>query len=376
MLKRATAAFVLGVVATVAVLAFFGTTNQKVMSTTNLAEANRDKMALAPLQGVDEAAADILSEESKTRGIVITFDPSRTKMVASVRIPKTDDWKKDWNSLLDALPEDDVAAAIYSFPFWEGPAAESSKPVLFTSRPKTVDFKEQYLAGYFLGPLIIATEGVHKVKSVEGENYFEMCRKLRIDDSNCELENQFHDCPFAGDDSEVNPCTQKDENGKAVCGGSFIEEEVDTGSISKACCTVIDEYCGADSERMGCRGDTLEMIVANCNAPMPEPEVTPLMEFYLTQVCAPICGVKKCVDFEEPGDTYVKCAGCTGDFKTSKCSPTQPGFMEYRCAGVSDDCVNSKNEVECAIFGDLCMWATHEVAADFETAQQPEDDGE
>lgn len=118
------------------------------------------------------------------------------------------------------------------------------------------------------------------------------------------------------------------------------------------------------------------MIVANCNAPMPEPEVTPLMEFYLTQVCAPICGVKKCVDFEEPGDTYVKCAGCTGDFKTSKCSPTQPGFMEYRCAGVSDDCVNSKNEVECAIFGDLCMWATHEVAADFETAQQPEDDGE
>lgn len=377
MIKHAAFAFALGAVATLAVvfLAAQGPTGLTPASV-NLQMANRDKTNLAPMEGVVEAAKDILGEESKTRGVVITFNPKRDKMVAAVHIPKTDDWKQDWESLQDAMPKDDVAAAIFSFPYWAGPAAETSKPVLFTSRPRSVDFKTQYLAGYWLGPLIIASEGIHKVKSFAGENYFEMCEKLEIDPELCQLENQFHECPFAGDDTEETPCTKKDESGRNVCGGSYIEEAVDTGSISKDCCAAIDAYCSEDAERMGCRGETLEMITANCNAPMPETEVTPLMEFYLTQQCGAKCAKVRCVNFEDPNETYQLCAGCKGDHREYKCSPSQPGFIGMRCGGADEKCVNSKNEPECVIHGDLCVWGDIQQTAAFEAAASTEDEGE
>lgn len=378
MFKHAAGAFILGVIATVAVV-FLTASPQDASPLSaglNLQMANRDKLELAPMDGVQEAAADVMGEESKTRGVVIAFNPARDKMLASVRIPKTDDWKKDWAALRDALPEDDVAAAIFSFPYWAGPASMTSKPVLFTSRPGGVDFKDEYLAGYWLGPLIIASEGVHSVKSFQGENYFEMCEKLEIDRDLCQLENQFHDCPFAGDDTEVNPCTQKGKDGVPVCGGSYIEADVAAGSISKDCCAAIDSYCSEDQERTGCRGDTLEMIVANCNAPVPEAEVTPAMEFFLTQSCDAVCAVKKCVEFENPADTYKSCSGCTGDFRESPCSPTQPGFVTFRCAGNADTCKGAANEVDCSIYGSDCMWATHDVAANFEAAPAAEESSE
>lgn len=380
MFKHAAVSFLVAAIATFAVVAFFSTGSQNLglvenQNQVDLQMANRDKTNLAPMEGVEEAAADILAEDSKTRGYVITFNPARDKMVAAVRIPKSDDWKTDWEDLQAALPENDVAAAIYSFPFWAGPAAETSKPVLFTSRPN-VDYKDEYLAGYWLGPLIIASEGVHKVKSYTGENYFEMCSKLGIEEQLCQLENQFHECPFAGDDSEVNPCTEKDENGRAVCGGSYVEEEVDTGSISKACCLSIDKYCGEDQERVGCRGATLEMIMANCNAPMPEIEVTPLMEFYEKQACDAICGTRSCIEFEDARDTYKQCAGCNGSFKEYPCSPSQPGFMAMRCAGPEDVCGDAMSEFDCGVLGDVCLWASHDMAADFETVEETAVEGE
>jgi hypothetical protein len=141
MFKHATVAFILGVVGTLAVVFLAGQSPGADVTPTSvefLQMANRDKLNLAPIEGVAEAAADILSENSKTRAVVITFNPKRDKMVASVHIPKTEDWQQDWQSVQDALPTDDVAAAIVSFPYWAGPAAETSKPVLLTSRPKSV----------------------------------------------------------------------------------------------------------------------------------------------------------------------------------------------------------------------------------------------
>jgi len=355
--------------------------------------ANRNKGTLAAVPGVLEKTQEVLNmTENGLRYAIFSFIPccdddcSECKIIPTVQGKASADWTEDWQSFVNALPEDEVAAAVYNFEYFVDESTSETKPVLITWAPPGTENKDLARAGYYLGSVILATDGVHSHYPLQEihETYNEFCTEVvGISDTMCSLEGRFHNCPFipfAGVGKDGNPCEAK------VCdGAAFVNPDSkaanDEGIIPAECCTFITEWChdGENVSGAGCHPTTLRSVTRLCD----NKEIDETPELILPkgeeELCEDTC-IEPCVFFSDPNDTWKKCSGCPTDGlihkgKSYQCYPGGHGFEEYRCCGVADECTAkaAQSDMSCNTLEDFdCVWVEHLECADIIREQKEE----
>jgi len=352
-------------------------------------DANRDRMRLAAVPGVMEKAAEVSNMTAfGLRWAIFGFDNERNKILPTMQGRATDDWEKDFLAFKNALPNDDVAAAIYNFEFWSDEESKENMPILVSWRPESLEPREEARAGYYLGSLMVATDDYvvqHYPMDSMNENYFEFCSKtMEIPIKQCSLDKDFHNCPFGhtGEDGAVaelqedNPC--RDDR----CQGATFQDPdtVLDGAIPQACCTyILDVYCRdpMNIDNHGCHPTVLSTMEKECEIPIihevPELLVTPEDE----QLCLDEC-IQPCSLFEDPNDTWRKCSGCAVDGqlhdmlleagqdaseeRAYQCHSDAIGFVMQRCCGIAPECATESSQTDfmCAALEYYeCEWVEH-----------------
>lgn len=381
-------------------------------ATSSAINANRNKGSLAAVPGVEEKTQEVLNmTKNGLRYSIFSFIPccaddcAECKIIPTVQGKASDDWAADWSSFTNALPESNVAAAVYNFEYFTGDAVTANKPVLITWAPPAETNKELARAGYYLGSVILATDGVHQHFPLReiAESYNSFCRDtMGISGEDCAREGDFHNCPFEGDEEiEGTPCDAP------VCDGAAFtnpDSAADEGTIPEECCQFIDDFCheSENIDNHGCHPVTVRAITRLClNA---QPDETPEMIIPADEevVCDDAC-IQPCAFFEDENDTWKQCSGCRTDGQQDaetglvyQCYPRAIGFELNRCCGMADECksADSQSFDVCNTLEDfLCEWTEHvdcpelvrqqEYAAapsgccdGFDATKQPDCDGE
>lgn len=219
-------------------------------ATSSAVNANRNKGQLAAVPGVMEKTQEVLNMTSgdDLRYAIFSFTPccendcGECKIVPTVQGQRSADWAADWKSFNNALPEDSVAAAVYNFEYFTGESSTANKPILITWAPPQTSDKQLARAGYYLGSVILATDGVseHYPLQEMGEGYMDFCTDvLQIDSDMCAKEGDFHNCPFENDAGlapEGTPCEAPQCDGAAFTNPDLSADE---GTIPDECCAYI-----------------------------------------------------------------------------------------------------------------------------------------
>lgn len=212
--------------------AFTFTTSAQVNSAVN---SNKDKATYSPVAGRDLVESVI--EDSSKRFAVFRFTPDKSMIVPTVTLDATMDWTGDWNAFTAALPEEDLAAGVYNFPYWVDADNYDVTSIMFTWAPSSLDPRAMARAGYFLGSAALLAKGVDGVVAINSleQTYYQTCQSINeIDDELCDLAGEAHGCPFNGDAS---PCTQP------VCDGASLVNGGAPGSVSDDCCDAMKSFC-------------------------------------------------------------------------------------------------------------------------------------
>jgi len=381
----------------VLLLAVVGLSTVHSNSTYAAINANRNKGSLAAVPGVLEKTQEVLNiTQNGLRWAVFSFIPccdddcAECKIVPTVQGKASSDWGRDWSSFTNALPEHEVAAAVYNFEYFTDESTTESKPVLITWAPEGTSTKDLARAGYYLGSVILATDGVHAHYPLQeiSETYLQFCSDvIGIDRDMCSLEGSFHNCPFvpfAGNGKEGNPCESDTCDGAAFLNPNDAHAE-DEGVIPAECCAFIDEWCH-DSDNFGtagCHPVTVRAVTKLCdNEPVDEtPElVLPADE---NEECVDTC-IEPCAFFTDPLDTWQKCSGCPTDNmpkdgKTYQCYPGAVAFEDYRCCGIAPECktVEAQSSLTCETLEDFeCAWIEHYDCPKYEQELKDEEEEE
>jgi len=373
-----------------AVVAVVGLSTTQHNSTYAAINANRNKGTLAAVPGVLEKTHEVLNmTENGLRWAIFSFIPccdddcSECKIIPTVQGKASSDWTADWVSFTNALPEHEVAAAVYNFEYFVDESSSESKPVLITWAPPGTNNKDLARAGYYLGSVILATDGVHSHYPLQemSETYQQFCTEVvGIDDKMCSLEGSFHNCPFipfSGFGKDGNPCEVDQCEGASFVNPSDPVAD-DEGVIPADCCTFIHDWCHTPENvnSAGCHPVTLRSVTKLCdNKPIDETPTVVLPDDE-EEICDDKC-LEPCVFFSDPNDTWKECSGCPTDGQKHKgkvyqCYPGGQGFENFRCCGVHDEC--KKEESQTAMACDTlesfeCGWMEHLKCAHYEQQQ-------
>jgi len=351
-------------------------------ATSSAVNANRNKGTLAAVPGVMEKTQEVLNMTTYgLRYAVFSFTPccendcGECKIVPTVQGMASDDWAMDWTSFTNALPENSVAAAVYNFEYFTGESATANKPILITWAPPKTDDKQLARAGYYLGSVILATEGVHEHYPLKemGEGYMDFCSDvLDIDRRLCAQEGEFHNCPFendAGGAPQGTPCEAPQCDGAAF---SNPNSAADEGTIPEECCDYIETYCRDPANvntSPGCHPVTLRSVTRLCGFQQPDETPELILPDDEEQPCDASACMQPCAFFEDENDTWKKCAGCRTDKQKDpetglvyQCYPGAIGFEMNRCCGIAPECAAAESQTGLACdtleeFG--CVWLEH-----------------
>jgi len=362
-------------------------------ATSSAVNANRNKGQLAAVPGVMEKTQEVLNMTSgdDLRYAIFSFTPccendcGECKIVPTVQGQRSADWAADWKSFNNALPEDSVAAAVYNFEYFTGESSTANKPILITWAPPQTSDKQLARAGYYLGSVILATDGVseHYPLQEMGEGYMDFCTDvLQIDSDMCAKEGDFHNCPFENDAGlapEGTPCDAPQCDGAAFTNPDLSADE---GTIPDECCAYIKDYCanGENMESPGCHPVTLRSVTRLCA--IEEPDETPdlILPEDEEQLCTDDC-MQPCAFFESEDATWQKCSACPTDGLVgdagfaAQCYPGAIGFKNERCCGIADECntAEAASALACDTLEDFgCVWLEHNQCPE-ELAQQTYD---
>jgi hypothetical protein len=288
-------AFVLSVVALATVVGIAGIVPVRLGTAV---DSNRDKARLAVTDGVIEKVKEVLSEKGDLRLVTLGFNADKTKIVPLVQGKSSSNWPEDWEAFRNSLPESDVAAAVYNFPYWINDDKFAVEPVLITWKPvKGVEPREMARAGYFLGAIMLATKGVNRKFALQniGDKYGEFCKyTMKVKAEDCDLERTFHSCPFAKTDPK-SPCMAGE------CAGATYQAGGD-GAVPKECCEYITEFCRTKPKYKGCGNAVTSQIEGMCNQPPPDETPTVLVVPKEEAKCDDACQ-KPCALFKNKGET-------------------------------------------------------------------------
>jgi len=359
-------------------------------STAQTVNANRNKGSLAAVPGVMEKTQEVMNmTKNGLRYSIFSFIPcceedcKECKIIPTVQGKASDDWTEDWQSFTNALPENDVAAAVYNFEYFTGESSTANKPILITWAPAGEDNKELARAGYYLGSVILATDGVHSHYPLQaiGETYMTFCTEtLGIDEDDCGREGDFHNCPFVdaeGVGTEGNPCAATECDGAAFTNPDMAADE---GTVPEECCTLIDAFCKdpENFEEAGCHPVTMRAMTRLCMNIQPDETPEVILPADELQECEDAC-IQPCAFFETDDATWQQCSGCRTDGLVDtetglsyQCYPHAIGFEENRCCGMAEECqaVEAQNDMTCNTLEEFeCQWLLHSECPDL-VAQQ------
>lgn len=366
-------------------------TRQEVAS---VVDANRDRLARAPVPGVMEKSAEVANITSfGLRWVIFGFTTQRDQIIPLMQGRATDDWEKDFITFKNALPKNDVAGGLYNFEYWDDDESRETKVVLVSWRPESVTDREEARAGFYLGSLMVATDDYveeHYPMTTMHDNYFEFCSQtMGIPIKQCALDKRFHNCPFnTGNDEDSNlphdnPCVMES------CQGSTFQDPNAAldGAIPQACCDyIVEDFC-MDAENManhGCHPTTVAAITKLCELPpipeVPELLVTPEEE----QLCLDDCA-NSCRTFDDPNDTWKKCSACPidglahdldGDGPNPalvyQCHSDALGFEMERCCGIAPECgaPDAQADFMCGALEYFeCGWVDHRDCPELKVSQ-------
>lgn len=279
------------------------------------------------------------------------------------------DWSEDWERFTSAIDTTKVAAAVYNFEYFTGPTTTEVKPILITWAAPDTQEKTLARAGYYLGSVILATDGVHEHYPLTdmAETYNEFCKQvMQVDPSMCDMESDFRNCPF-----ENGIC---DEEVCASASFSNPDEQLGAGmGIEDECCAAMFKYCDDPlTEDAGCHATRLRAVTRLCAVEDADETPDVILPEGEIEVCEPECA-NPCafIAEDDPNATYKLCSGCAKDGAMDEeagfrpqCAPGAIDFMDKRCCGMHEACgrEDSQNEMQCnALDSDetLCEWALH-----------------
>lgn len=379
-------------------------------------DANRNRGSIGKVdEGVRALGLDVLNMTvSGLRWGIMGFNSDKTEIIPLVAGKATADWERDFKQFTNALPEEAAAVGVYNFEYWVDQDTTGVEPIMITWAPKCVilddevsarrrrhcigmDPMEEARAGYFLPNIIVALQapeqegrmntlkmpgheqslsdnigaqkkgyapvpdihmfsGPYRLDSIS-DTYYEFCNnEMGLPEKDCALEKGFHNCPFESEDPEAwtedNPCKFP------ACAGDSFErvEGALPGTISKQCCSYIeDEYCAdpANYATPGCHAVTLTAIDKLCA--IPNPPADPFVEFKwseearCTERCANACLI--IAERTDPNDTWRNCEGCRMDMmpdenannpgQISQCYPGAYGYEMNTCCGDAENAEGS-----------------------------------
>jgi len=356
---------------------------------------NRDKINLAVLTGVKEKADEVMNPGlgKNLRFVIFGFTKDRESVIPLVEGTKSNNWEADWTSFKNSLPEVDVAAAVYNFPYWVSDTQFTEESILITWRPDDVDPREIARGGYFLGSIILSTKGVKQkfALSTIDESYNDYCvQVMGIDAGFCGMERDFHNCPFGptpqsgkgkGSSSDrrvtggiLSPCDASE------CDGATFEEFKDAapGSMPDTCCNYITDFCKKNMDFPGCHPVSMTNIELLCEITDPDEIPTVFVDPNYTACDKAVCG-EPCTLFDEPSDTFTKCSGCPVNMHkyeehnnmVMQCHPEALGFQDRRCCGLSAECTDGLSKDECDTLDVFeCKHMDHNLCAGFVEEQE------
>lgn len=369
-------------------------------------DANSQKDSFALMKGVDEKAMQLLNQTYYgLRWVVVRFNKEKTLMEPVMQGEASDDWELDWLAFTNAIQYEDEpypspAVGLYMFPHWSGENTMSTLPLVITYTPKTSSPPEIARFGYFLGSLLLETD-LGSVRHAADEDlekrtdkkmgtfeyvsladptmtYQKFCSgPLELEQSTCELEDEFHNCPW--DEALANsPCQHES------CEGATFEDPNlnigDSGTVPNDCCDyVLDVFC-KDPEHMtthGCHPALLKTFSKLCAEPRPDETPELLIAADMVNVCDADC-VEPCAYFADPADTWKKCGGCAVDGQVHdamvyQCHSKAIDFQLEQCCGIAPECGGAKEEGGAEMCDALeyfdCQWAKHSECDEIEAQQ-------
>lgn len=310
-------------------------------------DANRDKRRFAVTDGVGEKAKLVMAGGSDLRFVTFGFNADKSKAIPLVQGKASSNWGDDWEAFRNSLPEHDIAAAVYNFPYWVDDDSYAVEPILVTWKPKGVTKRELARAGYFLGAILLKTKGVNRKFALDeiGDTYEDFCiGTMEVNKKFCQLERVFHSCPYDRA-APKGPCKAKQ------CAGATYQAGGD-GAIPKECCTFITEWCRANPKSAGCGNVVSDNVDLICKAPPPDETPTVLAVPEKAAKCDTVACQQACARFDKPEDTWKKCASCPTDYKRRNgkammCHPKALGFLKMRCCGAAKECAKDLDKVTC-----------------------------
>jgi hypothetical protein len=377
-------------VAVAFVLAVVGVSAVSANSTSAAVNTNRHKGTLAAVPHVADKTEEVLNMTGTgLRYAIFEFLPccamecSECVMVPAKQGKASDDWAADWESFLNALPEKNdesvgIAAAVYNFEYFTAETSTNNSPLLLTWAPSDAHPKDIARAGYYLGSVILATEGVteHYPLTSKDISYYDFCTTtMNVDADMCQLESTFHNCPFDnGGDLTDTPCTATACDGASF--SSTASADDDAGAIPEDCCANINDFCadGSNAANPGCHPVTFTAITKLCaesdTDETPEIILPDNQVSQCTDDCRQPCAFFQCAS--PPCDsTWEQCSGCYTDGKShtyddatfkAQCYPGQVMFKEMQCCGLQPECsaADSNTKVACDTLGEFgCEYKQH-----------------
>jgi len=357
--RRSTASklglIVFGILSVACIVAFAPLGSNNVNTSLDM---NRDRFNFAVMKGVQEKAQEVMDPTlgKDLRFAIFGFTKDRESVIPIIEKAKSNDWEADWSSFKNSLPEADIAAAVYNFPYWVSDSEFTEESILITWRPDNVDPRELARGGYFLGSVILSTKGVQRkfaLTSID-ESYSNYCVSVMgIDSDFCAMERDFHNCPFgpSSEDAEdmQSPCDATE------CDGATFEDykEAAPGSMPDSCCDYVADFCQVYEDFPGCHPVSMINFELLCKIKDPDQVPTVFVDpDYIA--CEEECK-QPCTMFDDPKDTFEKCSACPSDLMkheeydnvVMQCHPEALGFRLSRCCGFSEECTSDLSQDEC-----------------------------